>query len=393
MERRNIRRGTNLRRPPVILPKCSEMPAKLPSRLTYIDWMRGLACVLMFQTHCYDAWLGGNARKGPFLVWSQLLGTLPAPLFLFLAGVAVALVAERSLKKGIAVPQIAQTPIKRGFEILLLGFLFRLQEFVLAWGWSPWTDLLRVDILNTIGITLMMLGAFCWLALARNRSILIAGSAVIAAAISLLTPPLWTTWRPDWLPWPIESYINGVHNLGQPQASLFPIFPWAGFAFAGLAVGFLLTTGWASQHGTEVFTGVAAVGLGFYAVSRWLTAQHWQVYTVYDYWHTSPEFFLLRVSLLLMILSAAYAWCRWGAPQWIFSPLAQLGKTSLLVYWVHIEFVYGRFSLLPKHAQNIRTASLGLLTICLGMMLLSLLRTKWKSQDLQFVRWFRKQPV
>src|SRR3989442_11899087 len=32
------------------------------SRLAYIDWMRGLACVLMFQTHCYDSWLGGGAR-------------------------------------------------------------------------------------------------------------------------------------------------------------------------------------------------------------------------------------------------------------------------------------------------------------------------------------------
>jgi uncharacterized membrane protein len=36
------------------------------SRLTYIDWMRGLACVLMFQTHCYDSWLGGEARLGKF---------------------------------------------------------------------------------------------------------------------------------------------------------------------------------------------------------------------------------------------------------------------------------------------------------------------------------------
>ena len=40
-------------------------PAK--PRLAYIDWMRGLACVLMFQTHCYDSWLGGGARKSTFL--------------------------------------------------------------------------------------------------------------------------------------------------------------------------------------------------------------------------------------------------------------------------------------------------------------------------------------
>ena len=54
--------------------------------------------------------------------------------------------------------------------------------------------------------------------------------------------------------------------------------------------------------------------------------------------------------MLLVILTAAYAWCHWGAAQWGFSPVIQLGQASLLVYWVHIEFVYGRVSILPKHA-------------------------------------------
>ena len=61
------------------------MPAPSPSRVVYIDWLRGLACLVMFQTHCYDAWLGGAARKSKFFMWSQIGGTLPAPLFLFLA--------------------------------------------------------------------------------------------------------------------------------------------------------------------------------------------------------------------------------------------------------------------------------------------------------------------
>jgi hypothetical protein len=42
------------------------------SRLTYIDWMRGLVCVLMFQTHCYDSWLNPEARKSSLFIWSQL---------------------------------------------------------------------------------------------------------------------------------------------------------------------------------------------------------------------------------------------------------------------------------------------------------------------------------
>ncbi len=375
------------------------MPSSTSSRLAYIDWLRGLACVVMFQTHCYDAWLGGNARKSSFFMWSQVGGTLPAPLFLFLAGVSLALVTNKLRQKGLSPTQIARTSIWRGAEILALGLLFRLQEFVIAWGWAPWTDLLRVDVLNIIGVSLMLMGGVCWIVLllaerfqniSAHLPVALAGTAVgVALAISLLTPPLWTTWRARWLPWPLESYLDGVHNFAQPQATLFPIFPWTGFAFAGLALGFLLFSDWARQRQTAVLLLAGCGGVGLIYGSRWLDARPVQLYAVYDYWHTSPEFFLLRVGLLLIVLCAGYAWCRWGAGQWGFSPLIQLGQTSLLVYWVHLEFVYGRFSILPKRVLDIRTASIGLLTICLAMVLLSWLRIRLKGSGSQALAWFR----
>src|SRR5437660_6822534 len=349
------------------------MTPSQPSRLAYIDWMRGLACLLMFQTHCYDSWLGGSARKTTFFMWSQLGGTLPAPLFLFLAGVSFALVVEKLRHKGLAPSQIARTTIRRGAEIFALALLFRLQEFLIAWRWAPWSDLLRVDVLNIIGVSMILMGIVCWAVLSRfpdsrHRLPLIGATAGVALAISLLTPPLWTTWRPDWLPWPIESYINGVHNLGKPQAWLFPVFPWAGFAFAGLALGFFLQSEWARAREGRVFLGMGAGGLVLIELSRWIDSMGWRIYPVDDYWHTSPIFFLIRIGMLLGILAASYAWCRWGAAQWGFSPVSVFGQASLLVYWVHIEFVYGRVSILRKHAQSIGMATLGLTVITLAML-------------------------
>jgi uncharacterized membrane protein len=370
------------------------MAASNPSRLAYIDWMRGLACVLMFQTHCYDAWLSPAARLSKFFMYSQLGGTFPAPLFLFLAGISFALVTEKLWKKNLPPAQIARATIRRGAEIFGFGLLFRLQEYVIAWGWAPLSDLLRVDVLNTIGVSMMLMGVVCWLVLsihsgARCRLALVLASTATALLISLLTPPLWTTWRPDWLPWPLESYINGVHNLGTPQAWLFPIFPWTAFAFAGLATGFILQIDWVRERQTLIFLLAGATGIGFVAAAHWLDAQPRQLYAVYDYWHTSPNFFLIRVGMLLAILTASYAWCRWGPGKWGFSPLIQLGQASLLVYWVHLEFVYGRFSILPKHSQSIRTASLGLLTISLAMLLLAFLRTRLKGRGAEVLAWFR----
>jgi uncharacterized membrane protein len=375
--------------------------------------------VLMFQTHCYDSWLGGSARQSRFFMYSQLGGTFPAPLFLFLAGISFALVTQRMWQKNIPSAHIARTTIRRGAEIFGFGLLFRLQEYVIAWGWAPKSDLLRVDILNTIGLSMMLMGVLCWIVLrlcgasktpeSSNRPalrptspqlprlegngtlLLILTSAMTALLISLFTPLLWTTWRPRFLPWPLESYINGVHNLGSPQAWLFPIFPWAAFAFSGLAVGFFLQSSAVRSREATVFFSLGGVGLVLIELSRWLESQPLQLYPVPDYWHTSPNFFLLRVGMLLLILAASYAWCRWGFGTLGFSPLILLGQASLLVYWVHIEFVYGRFSILPKRAQEVRMASVGLLTITLAMLALAYWRTRTKGKLMP--EWLRTSPV
>ncbi len=324
-----------------------------PGRLAYIDWMRGLACVLMFQTHCYGSWLIPEARKTEFYRWSQAAGTLPAPLFIFLAGVSSAMVTQRLREKGVARNAIARTTILRGAEIFGLGLLFRGQEFILGYPNSPWTDLLRVDVLNILGLSMMLTGVLCWATasgtLEKSRRNAIAAGLVAATLVALATPWLWTTYRPRWLPWPLESYIDGVHVYGQPQVWLFPLFPWVAFAFVGLTLGFLL-------------------------------------FEIYDYWHTSPEFFLMRCGVLLMLLFLAYAWCRWGLAQKGFSPIIQLGNTSLLVYWAHIEFVYGRFSILPKARCSILKATAGLLLIFLAMVALSVLRTRWKKRKAKALR-------
>ena len=364
--------------------------------------MRGLACLLMFQTHCYDAWLSPTARKGSFFGWSQLIGSLPAPIFLFLAGVAVALVVDRKLGRGVSSDRIAWQTIRRGAEILGLGLLFRIQEWAFGQPWAPWTDLLRVDILNEIGVSIMLLGLVYAVARTHWKTALFAAGG--AAAVSLLAPLLWTTWAPGWLPWYLESYINGVYIHGKPQPWLFPIFPWSAFAFAGLAFGMILVSTATREHPGWTNLGFGVAGAGLFWLALWLNSLPVKLYAVDDFWHTSPNFFLARVGVLLMIVSLSYGWC-FGSGKYFsrlwpgtgfgrFSPLAQLGTTSLIVYWVHIEFVYGRFSILPKQGSSIAAASAGLALISVGMLLLSMARTRLKGSGVAirewFVRWVRE---
>src|SRR5260370_42601582 len=88
-------------------------------RLAYINWMRGLACVLMFQTHCYDSWMSAEAKKSsPLIGWSRLGGTLLAPLFIFLAGVSFALVPAKFLENCIHRNADASQMLTRGAAII-----------------------------------------------------------------------------------------------------------------------------------------------------------------------------------------------------------------------------------------------------------------------------------
>ena len=245
-------------------------------RLAYIDWMRGLACLLMFQTHCYDSWLRPELHETQLYKLSQLGGTLPAPLFIFLAGVSFALITEKQRQKGMAAASIARQTIRRGAEIFALGILFRLQEYALGYKWVPWTDMLRVDVLNILGISMMLMGVLCWLmaaptvSVARWRSTIAA--LAVATVIGILTPPLWASWRPRFLPWPLETYINGTHTYNQPQHWLFPIFPWCAFAFAGLCVGFLLCSEFARQREELFFGSLGVAGIGAILLSMLLDA-------------------------------------------------------------------------------------------------------------------------
>ena len=360
--------------------------------------MRGLACVLMIQAHCYDSWLNPEARRTLLYRWSQELSTLAAPIFLFLCGVSFALVTEGLRQKNKPRSQIFKTALLRGGEILGLGFLLRVQEFVLGYPKSPWTDLLKVDVLNVLGVSIIFMALFWRLmsvdgspaaaslsqdsgdSVDRWRKRLIGLSLLIAAIVAIATPPLWTTHRPRFLPWMLESYINGVHNFDAPTPWIFSIFPWCGFAFVGLAFGLFLFSDFARRKEVSALAIMGAIGAVACALSLWWDYSNVRIFAVYDYWHSSPNFFLMRCGILLLLTFAIFMWCRWGWVTEGFSPCIQFGKTSLLVYWVHIEFVYGRLSILPKSRSAIPLATAGMLVIFAAMMGLSIWRTRAKKR-------------
>ena len=68
------------------------------SRRGYLDWLRGLAVLIMIEAHLMDSWTRSPDRESEAFRWSATLGGFGAPLFRFLAGVSVALSASSASK-------------------------------------------------------------------------------------------------------------------------------------------------------------------------------------------------------------------------------------------------------------------------------------------------------
>lgn len=343
------------------------MRASTSGRLAYIDWMRGLAVVLMIQTHAYDSWLTPDAKRSAFFGWSRLIGGYPGPIFLFLAGLSLALLAEARFGRGIAPEAVRQETLRRGAEVLGYAALFRLWMFTTS-GFAKPADLLRVDVLNCIGLSMLLVAAAAlrWQG-ARARQ---AAAAVLALGVALATPLAWDAAWPAWIPRPLLGYASG-----RMPGSFFPLFPWAGFTAVGALAGLLLSRAHAQARAGRLIAGLAAAGalmipLGL-ALDRLPT-----LYPRYDFWWTSPNYFLIKVGILLLVLGVSYLW---GMLPWAGWPslLRQLGRTSLLVYWVHIEVVYGGIVAPGLRGRlGIPEASLALALLTLAMLALSRLRTE-----------------
>ena len=260
-----------------------------------------------------------------------MLGGFAAPLFLWLAGLAVVLAAAAAVRRGGSRRDAAGAVCRRGLEIFILAFLFRLQAFVVSPGSHP-VALFRVDILNIMGPAMVAAG-LVWL-LVASPSRLAALYACLAAGIAMTTPLVRTMTSIGPLPMWMQWYFRpaGEHTT-------FTSFPWAGFVFAGAAVGAVLT---ASRdrpyrlHASLAAAGLALVWVGVYTASRPA------IYPASSFWTSSPTYFAIRVGVMMAAFAALYGVeqvaNRFGVA---FTALERFGRRSLFVYWIHVELVYG----------------------------------------------------
>jgi uncharacterized membrane protein len=300
-------------------------------RLGYLDWLRGVAVLIMIEAHSFDSWTRPEEKAREAYGLLMVLGGMGAPAFLFLAGTGVALAAAAHIRRGRTSAEASRLVQRRGWQVFLFAFLFRLQSFLLG-GFTNAAGLLKVDVLNVMGPA-MVATAVAW----RVPGARVArGLALTAAAvaISCLTPAVRDASWPALLPGFLEDYLRP-----QPGRGTFTLFPWAGFVLAGGVLGLALDGG---RHwpAARLQAALAAAGLTVAASSYWASLQP-PLFPTARFWTSSPAYFALRVGLLVLAVPLAHLWSERPVRLTSARPVAFLGVGSLFVYFVHVELVYG----------------------------------------------------
>src|SRR5579875_1281567 len=234
-------------------------------RLAFIDWVRGLAAVIMLQGHTFNSFTRTDLRdKGPYML-SQFVGGLPPAIFLFLTGITFAFLMDSQERKGASAFQRVLGALKRSRYLFLLAFLFRLQLYVFGYPTSPASELLRVDILNCMGMAMLI---FAPMAVFTTRE-RVRLCTVLGLVIAGLSPVISMI--------PAAGVPKLVRGYFFPSLNYFGFFPWASFLAFGLAFGSILRVVKPDDL-PRVLQWTLSIGLGIAGAAYYFSNQPYSIY-------------------------------------------------------------------------------------------------------------------
>jgi uncharacterized membrane protein len=302
-------------------------------RVIFIDLGRALAVTFMLYGHTASALLAPDYQAGRwFSIWQFQRG-LTSSLFLLLGGFAFSIATTRHWASHVQVSPAVVKRIRRFGLFIVLGYALHLpvSRFaeIAAVADDRWRTFIAVDVLQLIGVTLILV-QFLVMA-ARTRQAFMIASLALAAAAIVATPYVWTI---DWaatFPAFIAAYLSPA------TGSLFPLFPWMAFVLLGVGFGQLYARWGAAHLLTFARAALLAPGVLMVMVAMALRGQP----GIFGSGPGSavPAEVLTRVGACLIILAViAHLSRRITRLPHVFGAVAQ---ESLLIYFVHLCIVYG----------------------------------------------------
>ena len=304
-------------------------------RLYFIDAIRAWAILMMLQGHFIDGLLDMDVREASnpvFAIWKYFRG-ITAPVFFTVSGFIFTYLLVRGTKQGFRNPRVKKG-IKRGLELLFIGYLLRMNLFGLLQG-EVYDSFDLVDVLHCIGLSILgIIGMY----LISNRQknwvfpLTLAGMTMIL----FLFEPLYGSWGFTYLPDALSNYLTRANG------SVFTIIPWFGYAAFGgfLSILFTRFKNFKYLYPTAIIISIiAGVGLIFGSSELFLALSR-----------------ATGIQLFADIFFNNYLFIRLGDVFLVFAlfmllrglmrhrTVLKIGQSTLSIYVIHFIILYGSFT-------------------------------------------------
>lgn len=307
------------------------MTPPLP-RIYAFDWLRGVAVLVMLQTHALVLLLPAIHQQDLFKNIVRIDG-LVAPSFIFSAGFALALVQVRAGLAGRRSEQAKKT-LKRIGEVLLVASYVNFIWFPIHRGELKW--FLRIDILHCIGLSLLLVMPL--LVGLSTRPKLLRWVTLLIALLIFGVSPFGEQVTGFW-----QLFLNNKPGvLDDTTGAAFPLLPWAGYVFLGASFG--ATIG--AMKSEKELWGWLALLMGLGTLLFWNEKEVAALYPPHNFWVTDPADAARRWTYVLGIVAIfRLIERRWPASaQTRFAKwLAGFGAASLSAYFFHEMLLYHRW--------------------------------------------------
>jgi hypothetical protein len=223
----------------------------------------------------------------------------------------------------------------RYFSIILIGYALHLPFYSLSKVLNRSTTeqlqaFFAVDVLQCIGVGLLIL--FIIRLLIDSDKIYHYTLIALALFVMVISPFFWKLEFTNYFHYLFANYFNRING------SLFPIFPWINFILVGAIFAKYFLD--AASKGNEekfikgtIITGVVMVLSGHFFYSG-----------LFPDYLTSiiphPVFFIERLGYVLVFATLCWYYANWRNTKKSF--VLDASRESLLIYWLHLTFIYSK---------------------------------------------------
>lgn len=304
-------------------------------RLYFIDAIRAWAILMMLQGHFIDGLLDNAFRDNSniiFSVWKYFRG-ITAPVFFTVSGFIFTYLLIKVPQVGWDNPRVKKG-IKRGFQLLVIGYLLRVNLLGLFQG-EIYSSFYLVDVLHCIGLSILgIIGVY--VLTANSKKWVFPSILLTLTFVLFLFEPYYKAANFYLLPQWIANYFTKANG------SVFTILPWFGYATFGSFMSILFNK---YKNKKQLYS---------YAISIALVTGALLIFCSSDFFLALSG--LTGIQLFADIFFNNYLFIRLGDVLVVFTVFMllrkfltnkvglRLGQSTLSIYIIHFIILYGSFT-------------------------------------------------